>query len=365
MSSNADTAHPTATGRLAELCARGEQLARQREAQAEPVIEHYDRVYEEPVPESVVADQHAALARMSPGARRLHAELTADGKVMDDDPWWTDEDGNRHRGPSRSDATRRTVEYARIHREGLARAIAGMTDTAPHLTAAYYDRELSTGEVIPHIPPYDDRARRWLTDYLIEAGVNPTDMVHTRAYDIEHGTRHFEDMLTWAAVDSMREAHEVLDEYEAFTKTDATLAERQRRGREMVARLRELGHSGGEAYLPGRSYMWERCHNIERASGYEPAFLHLTPLELKQYAQPGRAWAELRRDLIRTGVLRTRAEHAVRAVERYLYRASMRVRAGGLEQAIHGPPSPDDFGIPTAHLVTATVAPSHAGPLAR
>ena len=75
MSSNADTAHPTATGRLAELCARGEQLARQREAELEPVIEDYDRVYEEPVPESVVADQHAELARMSPGARRLHADL--------------------------------------------------------------------------------------------------------------------------------------------------------------------------------------------------------------------------------------------------------------------------------------------------
>ena len=72
----------------------------------------------------------------------------------------------------------------------------------------------------------------------------------------------------------------------------------------------------------------------------------------------------VRRDLIRTGMLHARAEH-LRAIERYLYRASMRSRAGGLEQAIHGPPSPDDFGIPTAHLVTATVAPSHAGPLAR
>ena len=187
MSSIADTAHPVNSIRLAELSARCEELARRLEADLEPVIEHYDRVYEEPVPESVVADQHAALARMSPGARRLHAELTADGKAPDDDPWWTDEDGNRHRGPCRSDATRRTLEYARIHREGLAR----------------------------------------------------------------------------------------------------------------------------------------------------------------------------------TGMGRAHPEHAVRALERYLYRASMRSRAGGLEQAIHGPPSPDDFGIPTAHLVTATVAPCHAGPSSR
>ena len=233
-------------------------------------------------------------------------------------------------------------------------------NTAPHLTAAYYDSELD-GEVIPLLAPWNHEAREWLTDYLIKAGVSPLDIVSAKAYDADHGTRFLEDMLTWAAVDSLRDAHAVLDDYEAFTKTSATLGERRRRSHEVTERLRELG---GEGFQPGRSYLWRRCDNIERASGYEPAFLHFTPLELKHYAERGLTWSELRRDLLRTGMLHARAEH-LRAVERYLYRASMRARAGGLGEAIHGPPSPDDFGIPTAHLVTATVAPSHAGPLAR
>ena len=265
------------TSRLAALCARGEQIARQREAQAEPVIEHDDR--------------------------------------------------------------------------------------APHLTAAYYDRELD-GEVCPHIRMWDRELVTWLTDFLIADGVSPDDIALANAYDAAHGTRHFEDMLTIAAVKSLAAAHALIDEYEAFTKTDATLAERRRRSRELTERLREP-EMRGEGYQPGRSLMWHRVEAIERASGYEPMFLHCTALELKQWAQSGRGWDELRRDLIRAGLLRTRPDYAVRAIERYLYRASMRSRAGGIGQAIHGPPSPDDFGIPTSHLVTATVAPSHAGPLAR